>query len=114
EHLLLGLLRAEHGIVGKALTKMGVTPEAIRSEIGRLVIVGSVPPATDAIPYTPRAKKAIRLAAKEAKQLKHAQVGNGELFLGLLREGGGVAAMALRNLGVRLESAREAILKELK
>src|SRR6185436_10867813 len=90
EHVLLGLLQLEHDAVGNALKKMGVDQDAVRSEIKKLIGMGSARPAAASIPYTPRAQKAFRLAVEEAKALKHLQVRPVHLFLGLLREGSGV------------------------
>ena len=65
------------------------------------------------IPYTPRARRALQLAVGEAKALNHASIAAEHVFLGLLQEGGGVAAVVLKNLGVDATAARREILKEL-
>jgi hypothetical protein len=113
EHVLLGLLKMEQGIVPNVLRSLGVNHETIRLEIEKLVGLGPVHPAATPIPYTPRARKALQLAANEAKSLHHAHVGTEHIFLGLLLEGSGVAALVLKNLGVQIERTREAILREL-
>jgi ATP-dependent Clp protease ATP-binding subunit ClpC len=94
------------------MRKLGVSSEAVRLEIELTVTAGAVPSAATTIPFTPRARQALQLAAREAKSLNERQVRAEHVFLGLLREGGGVAAMVLKKLGVRAESARAEILKE--
>jgi ATP-dependent Clp protease ATP-binding subunit ClpC len=86
--------------------------EALRREVEQHVGIGSDAPA-GTIPYTPRVKKVLALAAREAQALNHTYVGTEHLFLGLLREGEGVAARVLTSLGVDLAKARRAILQEL-
>jgi hypothetical protein len=113
EHLLLGLLQVEHGVVPQLLRRNGVDRETIRLEIEKIVGVGPAHKIAAAIPYTPRAQKALQLAAQEAKALNHAGVGGEHIFLGLIREGNGVAALILKNLGVQIERTREELLKEL-
>ena len=113
EHLLLGLMRSEHDIVPKVLKRMGVTQDVLRKEIADLVGPGAVPQTNPSLPYTPRAKKALALAAGESRAMNHQRVGSGAIFLGLLLEGSGVAGMALKKLGVNAEASRKAILKEL-
>ncbi|EEF62680.1 Clp protease N-terminal domain-containing protein [Pedosphaera parvula] len=113
EHVLLGLMKSEDGIVLKVLRKAGVDNSAIKAEIERFVGVGPVHEANMAIPYTPRARKALHLAAREANALNHVHISTGHIFLGLLLENEGVAGHVLRNLGVQTETTREAILKDL-
>ncbi|MEO8428481.1 MAG: Clp protease N-terminal domain-containing protein [Verrucomicrobiota bacterium] len=113
EHVLLGLLKSEHGVASKVLRRLGVERDAIRVEIEKIVGVGPVHQASGAIPYTPRVRKALQLAASEAKAMNHAHVGTEHIFLGLLIEGSGVAALVLKNLGIHVNRTREEILKEL-
>jgi hypothetical protein len=113
EHVLLGLLEVENGAVRNVLRRFGVDREAIRLEIEKFVGLGPVREAATAIPYTPRARKSLLLAAREAQALNHAYVGAEHIFLGLLLEGDGVAARVLRNLGIQIEKTREEILKEI-
>jgi Clp amino terminal domain, pathogenicity island component len=113
EHVLLGLMQLEDGVVPKVLARIGVDHTAIRKEIEKFVGIGQVYKPRTAIPYTPRAKRALHLAEQEAKALKHARVGAEHIFLGLLLENEGVAGQVLRSLGVRAEMTRAAILKEL-
>src|SRR6201987_460489 len=113
EHLLLGLIKLGQGVAVNVLQKMGLDLERVRMEVEKHV---GPPPETKMIgniPYTPRVKKVLALASKEAKALNHSYVGTEHLLLGLLREGEGVAAQVLRNLDVNLEKARNEILKEL-
>src|SRR5262245_34942602 len=112
EHLLLGLLKSEPGIPG-ILKKLGVNDDDVRSEIRKLVDIGPVHEVSDEIPLTPRARKALQLAAKEAEDRRHSVPSAEHIFLGLLREGSGLAAVALKNLGIRLEKAREIVSNEL-
>jgi hypothetical protein len=113
EHLLLGLLQSQNDIVPKVLRRLGLTSDAVRMEIEKLIGPGPVPRISRSLPYTPRAKKALVLAVGEAKALNHQRVGSGAVFLGLLLEGTGVAALALKNLNVNAETSRKEILKEL-
>ena len=113
EHVLLGLLALEDGAVPSILKKLGVDREGLKREIENWV--SSFPPSKmpDRLPYTSRVKKALRLAATEAKVSKHAPVGAEHIFLGLLLEGDGVAGCVLRDLGLSSETAREEITREL-
>ena len=113
EHVLLGLLTLENGVVPNILRRFGVEREAIRLEIEQFVGVGPAHEAATAIPYTPRVKKALELAIREAKAMNQVDVSTEHIFLGLLLEGDGVAAHVLKKLGVQIERTREAILTEL-
>jgi ATP-dependent Clp protease ATP-binding subunit ClpC len=113
EHVLLGLLRSESGPVPRVLRKLGLSRELIAEEIETFVGLGPDHQPAATIPYTPRARKALAIAAREAKALNHVHVGAEHVFLGLLIEGDGVAARVLQRLGVRTELAREAVRKEL-
>ena len=95
------------------LTKLGVDLDTVRMQVEQQVGSGPDTKMAGNIPYTPRVKKVLALASKEAKALNHSYVGTEHLLLGLLREGEGVAAQVLRNLDVNLEKARNEILKEL-
>ncbi|MFO7263038.1 MAG: ATP-dependent Clp protease ATP-binding subunit ClpC [Bacillaceae bacterium G1] len=111
EHILLGLIREEEGIAARALKGLGLSLEKIRSEVESLIGrgEGQTPP----IPYTPRAKKVIELSMDEARKLGHTYVGTEHILLGLIREGEGVAARVLNNLGVSLNKARQQVLQLL-
>jgi ATP-dependent Clp protease ATP-binding subunit ClpA len=113
EHLLLGLMKLGQGVAVNVLMKMGLDPEIVRAEVEKQVGTGPDQKIIGNIPYTPRVRKVLALAAKEAKALNHTYVGTEHLLLGLLREGDGVAARVLQNLGIDTEKARQAILKEL-
>ncbi len=113
EHLLLGLIKLGQGVAVNVLERMGLELEAVRMEVEKEV--GSGPPqkATGNIPYTPRVKKVLALANKEAKALNHSYVGTEHLLLGLLREGEGVAARVLKRLDVDIQRTRNEILAEI-
>ncbi len=113
EHLLLGLIKLGQGVAVNVLERMGLELEAVRMEVEKEV--GSGPPqkASGNIPYTPRVKKVLALANKEAKALNHSYVGTEHLLLGLLREGEGVAARVLKRLDVDIQRTRNEILAEI-
>ena len=113
EHLLLGLLKLGQGVAVNVLQKMGLDLETVRLEVEKQVESGPDAKQLGNIPYTPRVKKVLALASKEAKNLNHTYVGTEHILLGLLREGDGVAARVLRNLDVDIEQTRQEILKEL-
>ena len=113
EHLLLGLIKLGQGVAVNVLQGMGIDLESVRMEVEKQVGTGPDQKMIGNIPYTPRVKKVIALAQKEAKNLNHTYVGTEHLLLGLLREGDGVAAKVLRALDVDIEQARQEILKEL-
>jgi len=113
EHLLLGLIKLGQGVSVNVLQKMGLDLETVRMEVEKQVGTGPDQKMIGNIPYTPRVKKVLALASKEAKALNHTYVGTEHILLGLLREGDGVAAKALKNLGVDIERTRQEILKEL-
>ncbi len=116
EHLLLGLIKLGQGVAFNVLTKMGLDFETVRLEVEKQVgsgpgqkMIGNIP----YIPYTPRVKKVIALAQKEAKNLNHTYVGTEHLLLGLLEEGGGVAARVFQHFKIDSEKMRKGILTEL-
>ncbi len=113
EHLLLGLIKLGQGVAVNVLQHMGLELEAVRMEVEKEV--GSGPPqkSTGTIPYTPRVKKVLAFANKEAKALNHSYVGTEHLLLGLLREGEGIAARVLRRLDVDIQRTRNEILAEI-
>lgn len=111
EHILLGLLREGEGIAAKALVALGLGLEKIQKEVENLIGRGSNQPTN--IAYTPRAKKVIELSMDEARKLGHTYVGTEHILLGLIREGEGVAARVLNNLGVSLNKARQQVLQLL-
>src|SRR5688500_19474021 len=101
------------GVAVNALQKRGLDLETVRMEVEKQVGTGPDQKMIGNIPYTPRVKKVLALAAKEAKALNHTYVGTEHILLGLLREGDGVAARVLKNLDVDIEQTRQEILKEL-
>jgi ATP-dependent Clp protease ATP-binding subunit ClpC len=111
EHILLGLVREGEGIAAKGLTALGLSPEKIQKEVESLIGKGKENSQT--IHYTPRAKKVIELSMDEARKLGHSYVGTEHILLGLIREGEGVAARVLNNLGVSLNKARQQVLQLL-
>src|SRR5690242_15672381 len=113
EHLLLGLIRLGQGTAVTVLRKMGFDLGTVRAEVEKLVGTGPDQKMIGTIPYTPRVKKVLSLAAKEAKALNHTYVGTEHILLGLLHEGDGVAARVLKNMDVDIEQTREAILREI-
>lgn len=113
EHLLLGLINLGQGVAVNVLQKMGLDLETVRNAVEKQVGTGPSAKPTGNIPYTPRVKKVLALAGKEAKALNHSYVGTEHILLGLLREGEGVAARVLKSLDVDIERCREEILSEL-
>lgn len=111
EHILLGLIREGEGIAAKALIALGLGLEKIQDEVETLIGRGQEQPTN--IAYTPRAKKVIELSMDEARKLGHTYVGTEHILLGLIREGEGVAARVLNNLGVSLNKARQQVLQLL-
>jgi ATP-dependent Clp protease ATP-binding subunit ClpC len=111
EHILLGLTREGEGIAAKALYGLGLGSEKIQKEVENLI--GKGQDASQTIHYTPRAKKVIELSMDEARKLGHSYVGTEHILLGLIREGEGVAARVLNNLGVSLNKARQQVLQLL-
>ncbi|MBM0067827.1 ATP-dependent Clp protease ATP-binding subunit [Alkalicoccobacillus gibsonii] len=111
EHILLGLIREGEGIAAKALQALGLGPEKLQKEVETLIGKGQEGSKTKH--YTPRAKKVIELSMDEARKLGHSYVGTEHILLGLIREGEGVAARVLNNLGVSLNKARQQVLQLL-
>lgn len=111
EHILLGLVREGEGIAAKALFGIGLNAGKIQEEVEKLI--GRGQETTQSPHYTPRAKKVIELSMDEARKLGHSYVGTEHILLGLIREGEGVAARVLSNLGVSLNKARQQVLQLL-
>ncbi|MFS1514709.1 ATP-dependent protease ATP-binding subunit ClpC [Chengkuizengella sp. SCS-71B] len=111
EHILLGLIREGEGIAAKAIVSLGLSLEKIQDEVESLIGRGKEQPSN--IAYTPRAKKVIELSMDEARKLGHTYVGTEHILLGLIREGEGVAARVLSNLGINLNKARQKVLQLL-
>jgi ATP-dependent Clp protease ATP-binding subunit ClpC len=113
EHLLLGLIKLGQGVAVSVLQKMGLDLETVRGAVEKQVGTGQETKNQGTIPYTPRVKKVLALAGKEAKALNHSYVGTEHILLGLLREGEGVAARVLKSLDIDIERTRNEILREL-
>jgi ATP-dependent Clp protease ATP-binding subunit ClpC len=113
EHLLLGLINLGQGVAVNVLQKMGLDLETVRQAVDEQVGLGPEAKPSGNIPYTPRVKKVLALAGKEAKSLNHSYVGTEHILLGLLREGEGVAARVLKSLDVDVDRCRNEILSEL-
>src|SRR5881409_2468557 len=113
EHLLLGLIKLGQGVAVNVLQKMGLDLETVRMEVEKQVGSGPETKMVGNVPYTPRVKKVLALAGKEAKTRNHSYVGTEHILLGLLREGEGVAARVLKSLDIDIERTRNEILREL-
>ncbi|MGA3145474.1 MAG: Clp protease N-terminal domain-containing protein [Verrucomicrobiota bacterium] len=113
EHVLLGLIKLQRDVAINVLEKMGLDLEIVCREIEKQAGPVSQSAATANLPYTPRVKKVLALAVKEARALNHTYVGTEHILLGLLREGDGMAARVLKQLHVDLKQTRQDILKEL-
>ena len=113
EHVLLGLIKLGQGVAVSVLQKMGLDLETVRAAVEKQVGTGQETKTPGSIPYTPRVKKVLALAGKEAKVLNHSYVGTEHILLGLLREGEGVAARVLKSLDIDIERTRNEILREL-
>ncbi|PWK05641.1 ATP-dependent Clp protease ATP-binding subunit [Tumebacillus permanentifrigoris] len=111
EHILLGLVREGEGIAAKSLVSLGLSSDKVQKEVEK--IIGRGPGQSAGMAYTPRAKKVIELSIDEARKLGHNYVGTEHILLGLIREGEGVAARVLANLGVSLNKARQQVLQLL-
>jgi hypothetical protein len=110
EHVLLGLLRDREGVAGRALQVLGISPETVREQILDIIGEGHQEPAGH-IPFTPRTKKVLELAVREAVQLGHLYVGTEHILLGLVREGDGVGWHVLSRLGVTVPKVRDQVLE---
>jgi ATP-dependent Clp protease ATP-binding subunit ClpA len=112
EHLLLGVLREEEGLGARVLESLQVTLEDVRGGVEEIVGLGEeVTPGQ--IPFTPRAKKVLELALREALSLGHNYIGTEHILLGLVREGKGVAATILADLGLDAERVRDEVIATL-
>src|SRR5213076_2117193 len=106
EHILLGLIHEGEGVAAKALESLGISLEAVREKVEE-TIGPAVSSPTGSPPFTPRAKKVLELSLREALQLGHNYIGTEHMLLGLGREGQGVAAQVLVNLGAELSLVRQ-------
>jgi ATP-dependent Clp protease ATP-binding subunit ClpC len=113
EHILLGLLREEEGLAARVLEELDVSLEDVRGQVARIVGRGDEPTTGGQIPFTPRAKKVLELSLREALSLGHNYIGTEHVLLGLVREGQGVAARILLDLGADAERTRNAVIGKL-
>jgi len=112
EHILLGLIHEGEGVAAKALESLGISLEAVREKVEETIgPAGST--TTGSPPFTPRAKKVLELSLREALQLGHNYIGTEHMLLGLVREGEGVAAQVLVNLGADLSRVRQQVIQLL-
>jgi ATP-dependent Clp protease ATP-binding subunit ClpC len=105
EHILLGLIHEGQGVAARALEALGISLEQVRKDVEELIGEGGSDSPSH-IPFTPRAKKVLELALREALQLGHNYIGTEHILLGLVREGEGVGAQVLRHRGASLDAIR--------
>ncbi len=112
EHILLGLIHEGEGVAAKALESLGISLDAVRQQVEEIIGQGQQAPSGH-IPFTPRAKKVLELSLREALQLGHHDIDTEHILLGLLREGDGVAAQVLVQLGADLNRVRRQVIQLL-
>ena len=112
EHLLLGLIHEGEGVAAKALESLGIGLDAVRQQVEEIIGRGQHAQSGH-IPFTPRAKKVLELALREAIQLGHNYIGTEHILLGLIREADGVAAQVLVRLGADLNRTRQRVIEVL-
>ncbi|MCH8130207.1 MAG: ATP-dependent Clp protease ATP-binding subunit [Acidobacteria bacterium] len=112
EHILLGLIHEGEGVAARALESMSISLESVRFQVVEIIGQGSEAPSGH-IPFTPRAKKVLELSLREALQLGHNYIGTEHILLGLIREGEGVAAQVLQQLGADLPKVRQTVIQLL-
>jgi ATP-dependent Clp protease ATP-binding subunit ClpC len=112
EHILLGLVHEGEGVAARALASLGISRDDVREEVVAIVGEGKGAPAGH-VPFTPRAKKVLELALREALQLGHNYIGTEHILLGLVREGEGVAAQVLQRRGANLDRVRQTVMQLL-
>jgi ATP-dependent Clp protease ATP-binding subunit ClpC len=108
EHILLGLLEEGDGLAARALRSLGISTEDARAKV-KEIVGGSVSTPVGSRPFTPRSKKVLELALREALQVNHSYIDTEHILLGLVREGSGVATTVLVDLGVELGWVRQAV-----
>ena len=113
EHVLLGLIRLGQGVAADVLRREQVDLEKVRLEVERIVGRGPENTLRPPFPFTPRTKKVLETAQKEARSLSHTYVGTEHILLGLLSEEGGVAAHVLKSFGLNASQIRQEVLKAL-
>ena len=110
EHILLGLIREGEGVGAQALEALGISGEAVREKVEEAVGMAGTSP-TGSPPFTPRAKKVLELALREALQLNHSYIGTEHILLGIVREGEGVGAVVLAGLGADPLRVRQEVMQ---
>src|SRR5262249_45116197 len=113
EHILLGLVKEGSGVASNVLKNLDIDLRQVRAEVEKIVESGPEMVSMGKLPHTPRAKRVIEYAIEEARALNHNYVGTEHLLLGLVREGEGVAAQVLTNLGLKLEDLRAEVMNLL-
>src|SRR5439155_19830628 len=108
EHILLGLIHEGDGYAARTLESLGISLDAVRQQVEEIIGRGQQAPSGH-IPFTPRAKKVLALSLREALQLGHGYIGTEHILLGLVREGEGVAAQVLQQLGADLDRVRRTV-----
>jgi ATP-dependent Clp protease ATP-binding subunit ClpC len=111
EHILLGLIHEGDGIAAQALESLGVRLDAVRDRVKEIIGPGQDDDQSGHIPFTPRAKKVLELSLRESLQLGHDYIGTEHILLGVVREGKGVAAQVLVDLGADLNRVRQAVVQ---
>jgi ATP-dependent Clp protease ATP-binding subunit ClpC len=112
EHLLLGLIREQDGVAAQALSELGITLDGVRTKVVEVVGLPATPSAGSP-PFTPRAKKALDLALRQALQLGHNYIGTEHVLLGVVEEGEGVGAQVLVSLGGDRSRVRRQVIRIL-
>ena len=112
EHILLGLIHEGEGVAARALDVMSISLDAARARVEEIIGQGTQPPIGH-IPFTPRGKKVLELSLREALQMGHNYIGTEHILLGLVREGEGVGAQVLREMGAELERVRQTVMQLL-
>jgi ATP-dependent Clp protease ATP-binding subunit ClpA len=112
EHILLGLIHEGEGVAAQALESLGISLEVVRQQVEEIIGRGQQAPSGE-IPYTRRAKKVLELSLRESLQLGHHYIGTEHILLGLIREGDGVAAQVLVELGAELNLVRQRVIQIL-
>jgi len=112
EHMLLGLIHEGDGVAARALESLGISLQPVRHQVEEIIGRGQQPPSGH-IPFTPRAKKVLELAKREADALGHNYIGTEHILLGLIREGHGVAAQVLVKQGADLNQVRQQVIQLL-
>jgi ATP-dependent Clp protease ATP-binding subunit ClpC len=112
EHILLGLLREEEGLAARVLESLDITVEEVRAQVARIVGQGDEV-TTGQIPFTPRAKKVLELALREALSLGHNYIGTEHILLGMVRQNEGIASAVLLACGADGEKVRNETIRQL-